>query len=530
MHDPWTEAALIALTSVVSGVFALSVLWVFIGRKSAPRPRDALRAEIEETVFLFDKDKLIDATEPARTLLDTTPAGATEWARLSLFLETRFPGFRSKFNELSEKGRLELTGRSAHAGGSPLHLVAENVNGLARITVTDPGAEGRGVLVDGLSQRALEDELDLLRHTLDHSPMLTWREDESGVITWANKAYVMASGALDASGDAFCWPLPHLFDSQECSAQPGPRRVQITSDGTRNWFDCHICPLPDGMLHFALPADATARAEQALRDFVQTLTRTFADLPIGLAIFDRQRQLQLFNPVLTDLLQLAPEFLTMRPTLHTFLDRLRETRMMPEPKDYRTWRLQMTELENAAAAGLHSEMWSLPNGQTYRVTGRPHPDGAVAFLFEDISSEISLTRRFRAELEMTQEVLDLMDEAVAVFHGSGDLALSNDAYARLWCVEPEATLGRVTLGASIRIWQDGCEPSGFWARGRDLENRIGTRETVREDLLMRDGSRLDCRFSTLAGGALLVRFARKDKDTDTPETVARNEPALVVNR
>jgi hypothetical protein len=42
-------------------------------------------------------------------------------------------------------------------------------------------------------------------------------------------------------------------------------------------------------------------------------------------------------------------------------------------------------LEEEAASGLFEETWSLPGGQTYRVIGRPHPNGALAFMFEDIS-------------------------------------------------------------------------------------------------------------------------------------------------
>ena len=69
---------------------------------------------------------------------------------------------------------------------------------------------------------------------------------------------------------------------------------------------------------FALPADAAVRAERSLREFVQTLTKTFADLPIGLAIFDQSRKLQLFNPSLIDLTRLPTGFLTARPTLFDY--------------------------------------------------------------------------------------------------------------------------------------------------------------------------------------------------------------------
>jgi PAS domain-containing protein len=64
------------------------------------------------------------------------------------------------------------------------------------------------------------------------------------------------------------------------------------------------------------------RAQQAQKNFVQTLTKTFVTLSIGLAIFDRNRQLMLFNPALIDLTALTADFLSTRPNLLTAFDKL----------------------------------------------------------------------------------------------------------------------------------------------------------------------------------------------------------------
>ena len=505
--DHWVQATLIAITSVSSALLALFVLSLLLGRRVRPGLMASARPEIEQTVFLFDDQMLVDATVPARSLLEATPMAATDWARLAAFLAPRFDNLAETMQRLSAEGRLELSGRPGEGERAPLRLIAEDISGLARITLIDPAAEGRGILVDGLSQRALEDELDLLRDTLDHAPSLVWREDEAGGVNWANRAYILRSGALEVGDEAVAWPLPKLFKLPKEGGVGVPRRVSLEAgDEGAVWFDCYSYPWENGSMHFALPADSTVRAERALRDFVQTLTKTFADLPIGLAIFDQQRQLQMFNPALLDLTQLGPDFLSARPTLYAFLDRLREARMMPEPKDYRSWRLQMTELEKASAAGFHVETWSLPGGQTYRVTGRPHPNGAVAFLFEDISSEVSLTRRFRAELELGHEVLDHLPDGIAVFQSSGELVMSNAAYGRIWGVEPETTLGRVTLMDAVQLWQNRSLPSPVWAKVRDMANRIGRSDTLAVEIGLPDGARLAGTFSRLHGGAILARF------------------------
>ncbi len=217
-------------------------------------------------------------------------------------------------------------------------------------------------------------------------------------------------------------------------------------------------------------------------------------------------ELALFNPALMDLTMLPASFLISKPSLSAFLDRLRESRMMPEPKDYRSWRQQMSDLEAAAQNGTYEETWALPTGQTYRVTGRPHPDGAVALLFEDISAEISLTRRFRAELETGQAALDALPQAIAVFSSGGTLSISNAAYARLWGNDPSTTVGEVSLRDAVASWQARSAPTPAWDELRGLIAQTDRHGTWRTRIALNDGRSLLTRMTPLTRGATLVDF------------------------
>ena len=115
---------------------------------------------------------------------------------------------------------------------------------------------------------------------------------------------------------------------------------------------------------------------------------------------------------------------------------------MPEQKDFASWRRKLAELEEGAREGTYEENWQLPSGKIFRVTGRPHPQGALAFLFEDISTAIMLERKYRSELELTQATLDRMSEAVAVFDASGMLVFVNSAFETLWGLDPMAAARR----------------------------------------------------------------------------------------
>lgn len=501
---PMAQALLFAAASIASAFVALFLLSFLDQRRrlaTARRPDLAGAA----AVFLFEGQDLVDATPAARNLLGSSGA-ADEWGRLQSYLRARFPGVAAALADTPPGGELCLAG----APDPNLRLRVERPGQALRLTIEDLGREGGQVVVDCLSARAQEEEIAALREAVGLLPLPVWRTDGDGTIQWTNDTYLAIAAKLGA-GEDMVWPLPALFDLPPEGERGGAiRRAGLARPAPPygQWFDCHVVPLESGFLHLAVPADRLMKAEAALKGFVQTLTKTFAHLSVGLAIFDAGRRLALFNPALTDLTSLGPDFLTARPTLHAFLDRLREARILPEPRDYASWRQKMSDLEKAASAGSYEETWALPGGQTYRVTGRPHPDGALAFLIEDITAEISLTRRFRAEIELGQSVIDALDEAVAVFSPSGELVMSNAAYAALWGIDPQTTLGSITIIEATRHWQSLCRPSPVWGDLRDFVGNPSDRAEWSADLAMADGRPLAGEFAPLPGGATLVRFVR----------------------
>ncbi|MCQ0969190.1 PAS-domain containing protein (plasmid) [Paracoccus sp. TK19116] len=506
------QAAIIALGAGLSSVL---LAWFVIRRldntSKGIRASDGLETTLRPMVFLFRDNQMIDATPPARALLASITGPADDWRRLCTWLAARFPDVLSRLDGLDRTDRVEARAQ-ASSGLAGLHLLAERLNsGLTRLTLSDPAADNAGIVVDGLALEAMEQELELLRESMDRTPMLSWRQDSEGRITWANAAYLDQAEVL--SGGAIVWPLPRLLDVPAGGSQG--RRAQLDIGGRVRWYDCHSHQQGEQTMMFALPADAAVRAERSLREFVQTLTKTFADLPIGLAIFDRDRKLQLFNPALIDLTGLPAGFLTARPTLFDFLDQLREARMVPEPKDYRSWRQQMNTLETAAATGRHVETWSLPGGQTYRVTGRPHPDGAVAFLFEDITSEISMTRKFRGELMLGKHVLDGIEDGVAVFGQNGKMLMANDAYDRIWG-QRSGNAAEALIHWQQRIGQSGA---GFEALRKRLTDHGDSVALHRGAMTGPDGGLLSWTVAPLGSGRVMVQFRPPEALRPVTETL-----------
>lgn len=500
----------IAMLVVAAFCIAAAILLAaMMFRSAGPAPR---RAPPPEIGFLFDGDRLVDATDAGRRLLDYAQRIGSDMETLVAFLAPRFPDLARRVADCGEDETLYLLSAGADAR---LRICARD--GRLRLSLDYLDGDTADLPCRFVCD-ALTEALDRHRLIADAVPAPVWQQDREGRVVWANRACRELSGTVTAAQGGGGPPFREL--DIPTGVQGGAQRLSLTrtEDEAQIWFDCHVRPAADGVTVTALPADATVRAESALRDFVQTLTRTFAHLSVGLAIFDNSRVLTVFNPALGDILGLPAEFLVSRPTLSQMLDRLRERRMIPEPKNYHSWRAQMHALEVAAADGRFAESWPMPDGRTVRVTGRPHPGGAVAFMFEDISDEIAATRRYRDELRVGQAVIEGLDEAIAVFTPGGRISLANRAYAELWDIADPAGLCGQSIFDASRRWQERCAPTPVWGDARDFAAAIGERTNWTAEVRLGDGRRLCCRFETLPGGATLAAFQPQKSPAVLPDT------------
>lgn len=505
---------------VVTGLFSavLGLLLLALLQRKSEQSRDTLFLEAKGNAeYLFDGRVLIDATPVGRSLLPKTCQDrAAAWLGLISYLEQSFPGVATRLETLATQGAFTM-GSKDDGETAPLLLRAELRGGLTRISVFEADASAASAALDPLTRRAIRDELEQLRQISAKAPLPIWRESELGDVIWANASYLnLATERLNENED-LTWPLPKLFSLLSSSDIIQSERIKLAGIGNQKdrWFDIFEARDAKNRQFYALPADTTVKAEEGLRAFMQTLTKTFAHLSTGLAIFDHDRKLVLFNPALLDLTGLSADLLTKRPSLPNFFDALRENSMIPEPRDYKSWRNQITDIEEAAASGLYEETWSLSSGQTYRVTGRPHPNGALALSFEDISNEMSQTRRYRADLELGQAVIDAVDAAIAVFSATGLLVMSNAAYADLWGHDPAASLG--AEGGIVKMcdyWRLATAPSTIWDQVEDFSAEMGPRAVWQDKARLSDGRGINCQFTPLAGGATMATFRLEATDQD----------------
>lgn len=517
--------ALEALLAAGIGLTAAALLFLWWNRTNTAKAlaaRQLIAASEGETVLLFDDDSLLDATPQGRALLAQARSGGSDWDRLVTALEPRFPDLRAQGADVATSGQKTV----ASEGPGKDMVEMTYLDGVVRVALLSP--QNSTDPTERLIVDAMEQELTLLRSIGDNAPQLIWQRNTAGDLVWANRAY------LDLVDDIHppeaevprIWPPQDLFDdvAEPGGAIPVIEEKWLQSNGrlAPRCYEVSSVRRDVGTMHYAVDVTEVIEAREDQQKFVQTLAKTFAQLSVGLAIFDRDRRLTLFNPALTDMLQIPTDFLISRPHIGQFLDRLREARMIPEPKDYAAWRTEVEAVETAAENDSYCESWDLPNGQTFRVTGRPHPDGALAFLFEDISEELSMTRRFRSQIEMGQQILDSMTEAAVAFSATGEMVMSNRAYRLLWGSEGHLGLGVPTFADELAVWRANTAPNPFWHR---LSTVSGLSDQV-ADIQMHNGHPYTLHFSTLSTGHRLVRFAERETNAGEgwsgTENLARN--------
>ncbi|WP_375687941.1 PAS-domain containing protein [Pseudooceanicola sp. LIPI14-2-Ac024] len=447
--------------------------------------------------FLFHNGELRDLTPPAAEVLAPVEYRVSDWQRVGEALLPRFPGFPS---DPPARGVHRYDARGAQDGAW-----VEVVTGADALRVIVHEATP-GDTADRHLRRLAEIQMRRTDSAVARAPFPIWATDAKDAVRWSNLAYQRISRAHPDDHQSVLatgLPLPR-------GETPVTARVQVGAEAEGQpgtWYDVSVMRHGDRWLHYGVDVSAVIRAEIAQRNFVQTLTKTFALLSIGLAIFNRERRLTLFNPAMIDLTGLEPEFLSGRPSLPSFFDALRERRVMPEPKNYRGWREAISDLDARAADGSFEETWSLPSGATFRVTGRPYPDGAIAFVLEDISDKIGMSRRFQQLTKRTQSVIDTFDEAVAIFSPGARLTLYNTAYARLWGLPEEMPAeDEITVLQATRHWQERAQPTPIWGELRDFASDFGARAEWDGEVRLTDGRRVYCRFVPLPDGATMAGF------------------------
>jgi signal transduction histidine kinase len=351
------------------------------------------------------------------------------------------------------------------------------------------------------------------RAVLDAIPIPVWLRDPARALAWGNRAWLAATGQPDMETAIASQASLEKTDRDLASAARSEGRAleakrYAVVGGQRRTLALTYVPLADSSVAgSATDVTDLSNAEARLQQHIDAHADTLDKLATAVAIFDRERKLTFYNGAFVRLWNLPEAWLDIHPTDEEILDRLRETRKLPEQRDYQAWKRQRLALYAKAGDYVPDDLWYLPGGKTLRVVAQPHPFGGLTFLYEDVTEKLALESSYNTLIKVQSATLDTLSEAVAVFGPDAKLKLHNAAFARMWELQESDVAGEphvqklaeacIARFGDAAIWQNlavsiasGAERSRNWGQFERSDKTV-----------------LALAFAPLPDGATLITFA-----------------------
>ena len=348
---------------------------------------------------------------------------------------------------------------------------------------------------------------------LDRASFPVWRTDSAGRITWANPAFV---ASVEAANLADVRKRQLQLDPQ-CAAQvraalaTGARQFDtraVVVRGQRRSLGVMVYRVAGGTAGIAMDATEADTLRNALVSHIRAHDETLNALQEGVVIFGPDQAMRFHNRAFSDIFGLGEAWYGDSPSHGAWLDRLRESRMLPEQADYQGFKQSELALYTDPTADMSEGIWPLPDGRLLRVVRQREPEGGLLLLFTDMTDQMTLRGQLGQLIAVQRATLDRLSEGIAVFGSDGALRLCNRAFARLWDIEPgaleEGTRFHTLLEGFKRLHMD----AAFW---QAVESRItdpnpDIRQLAQGELARSDGRYLQWLSRPLPDGATLLAF------------------------
>ncbi|HTV43796.1 MAG TPA: ATP-binding protein [Stellaceae bacterium] len=374
-----------------------------------------------------------------------------------------------------------------------------------------------------LAAQAAEAATARLREMLDALPLPVWRRD--GVLTDCNRAYAEALGSTRERVLAEARELsPRLgrggiaatgtvsgddaddAGPAELSSDPA-MRTHVVIGGQRRLLELVERPCASGGSGgVAVDKTDLESAQSELWRHINAHADVLESIYAAVAIFGPDRRLSFFNTAFAALWEIEEAWLATEPSLDEILERLRESRNIPEFADFRAFKHERCEMFTALIEPRH-EVMHLPDGRTVQVTVSPHPLGGLTFVYEDVSDRLALECSYNTLIQVQRATLDHLFEGVAVYGSDGRLKLHNPAFRAMWGLSSEDVAGDPHIADIVERTRDFLDDGSDWPAVRDaIVAKVTSPSLASGPLYRRDGSMLQVASVPLPDGEVLLSY------------------------
>lgn len=430
------------------------------------------------------------------------------------------------FGRLVEEGKnfsidVQTSGAKKNLKISGTRGASLNEKDIFNILWIEDNTEEQNKLISLEKQRGnLEQEIEKFQNSLNALPSALWMRNASTELVWCNQAYATIVG--DTPETIITNQKEISVTSRDKSKTKNPKELakialnagevqktncHIISGGKRHFVEVTESPLPGSNFTFGMVRDITREEEldTELQRYLSANKTLLEQLRSAIGIFNAEQKLEFFNSAFAQLWGLEDTWLNSGPKLGDLLEKLRETRRLPEQADFRNYKKSWIDMFTHLIDP-HEDMLYLPDGSALRMLIVPHPMGGLMMTFEDVTSRLELESSYNTLIAVQKETLDNLAEGVAVYGGDGRLKLSNPSFAELWRLNPEDLEGEphiTTLAAKMEKLFD----TEQWPEIKRALVAHGIERSVKEGRIARnDNTLLEYTTVPLPDGGILVSY------------------------
>jgi signal transduction histidine kinase len=402
--------------------------------------------------------------------------------------------------------RLEAARLSLHRSGTPFSAKVAMRSGGAYVVEGRRAAIGQDVLwlVDAstaaIAQRASEEAAGL-RAMLDALPVPVWRRGPDFSLADCNRAY---ASALDTTRELALSEGRHLVTKD--NAQPG-RCQHLVIGGSRRLLEATEVPCGiSGSIGFALDRTDLETAEAELSRHIDAHAEVLEGIGAAVAIYGPDKRLKFFNSAFASVWGLPEDWLAAEPSFEEILERLRESRRIPEVADFRAFKSERLRMFTSLIEP-QKELMHLPDGRTLLLSLSPHPFGGLTFVYEDVTDRLALQRSCNTLTRVRRATLDHLFEGIAVYGSDGRLKLHNPAYLMLWGLSEDDVAGEPHISDIVEKTRALLDNGGDWAATKQaIIAKVTAHALASGPLYRKEGSMLQEGAVPLPDGNVLLTY------------------------
>lgn len=233
-------------------------------------------------------------------------------------------------------------------------------------------------------------------------------------------------------------------------------------------------------------------------------------LGTAFAVFDQHLKLAFHNHAFAALWQLEESWFDRNPSYATFLDTIREKRLLPEVPDYVMFKND-EQKKFSQIIEPQKDMLHLPNGKTLHRLRAAYPTGGLIFAYEDITDRLATTSAYNALLCVQKEMLNNLFDAVLIFGTNGRLNFYNSAYIKLWNASESFLRQEPGLDELLDSQHKFFDDQENWSElKKEITGHILSMTTKSFILNRNDQINLDVATKNLSDGSLMISYQKTD--------------------